>query len=427
MKTDLIITFLSSVPDHILERFDRPVTVAHCPVTQSASAGYPGGRAGYRQWLAERMDGERNVVPGIARRVGLSPADIGRVCIMGFSNGCIGVWEMLKANDAFKIDTVLAIDGIHGMLSWDGQIQPPLYKPLMNFAAHAAQRNPETEPEAAVIVITHSSIGPILGKDKATGRIVERSPSTTQTADVIWQTASTVFPTDYLSTDCGYGCIPNMHVQRIASQHASPIELRRPKVCNEDDPPKCTASKWFRWMGIQDGWYDRRGANNTYVFGWGEYRDGQIATKDPQGTTDHIFQAQIVLPAMLEEFCLNRWNRQCFTPAMSGVGGMPAIDPTLVMKCKLGQGIPYSSSTLQKVDFFPDLQPDTSVPPPAGCPTPPEGATLVGTPSDPCAYVGGAEPDAAAPENEEGLGLGTVVAGLASALAGYFIVRGWRR
>ena len=114
MATDLIVSFLSSVPAEVLELFTAPPATVSCPVTQSASGGYPGGREGYRKWLAECSDGSNNVVPGLAAAAGIPASEpIGKVAAIGFSNGCIGVWEMLRAADAFKLDAALLIDGIH--------------------------------------------------------------------------------------------------------------------------------------------------------------------------------------------------------------------------------------------------------------------------------------------------------------------------
>lgn len=424
MRRDFIVSFLSSVPEHVLKQFDREPVLVTCPVTRAGGGGYPGGRAGYRKWIGEFLDGARNVMPGIARKHGIAPADIGRVCVMGFSNGCIGVDEMLRCNDAFRFDAALAIDGIHGQMSWDGQLQPPIYKAFINFAAHASQRDPETDPDAPVMVISHSSIGPIMGRDPS-GRIYAKSPSTTQTADLIWRYASKVFPAGYLSTDCGYGCLPHMHVERIRQTYAAPVKVCSNPICKmkENEEGKlvkvCSVPKCYQWLGIEDGWYDRRGANNLYVFGWGETGFGEVKTKDPPGYADHKFQAKVVLPALLEEFVVHRWNHQCFTVATSGLG-QPSIDPK-AMRCKLGGGLDYDAGQA-RVDYFPELEPDTSVPPPLPCPKPAPGQVLVGSQSDPCATVG--EP---VEPPDEGLGLGSIVLGLASAAGGYWLVRRFGR
>lgn len=112
---DLIVSFLSSVPNTIGNMYtSRPLQLVS-PVSQFKSAKWPGGRAGYRQWIAQYRDAKGGVIPGMFRAAGGKVGDtIGRVCVMGFSNGCIGVDEVLRASDSNKIDTVFAIDGIHG-------------------------------------------------------------------------------------------------------------------------------------------------------------------------------------------------------------------------------------------------------------------------------------------------------------------------
>jgi hypothetical protein len=128
---------------------------------------------------------------------------------------------------------------------------------------------------------------------------------------------------------------------------------------------------------------------------------------------------------MLEEFVINRWNKQCFTAATSGLSGPTKIDPSAIVRCRLGRGLQYKDGQVA-VDFFPELQPDTSVPPNPGCPTPPPGAVIVGTPSDPCAYVGG---DSATDggENAGDDWFGKLIVGAASAAGGYLLMRRWSR
>lgn len=397
-QRDLIISFLSGVPASVRGAFDEPPLYLQSPVAQTPQAGYPGGRAGYNQWVNEHRDRDGNVIPGMWRAAGGKSGDtIGRVCVMGFSNGCIGVDEVLRAPDSNRIDTVIACDGIHGgYVVKDGkkQLHPPSYKRYINHAAHCIQANSDWDPHAPVMVITHSVIVPPF-------------PSTTETADLIWRYAYAKAPEDVQKADCDFPCPTKLHLEHIAADDA------------ERKVRSGATKKMYVWNGMADGWYDRRAANNLYVFGWGDAGPKGMRTRDPTGNADHIFQGQQVLPAMLLEFVVGRWNRDCgVVAATAGLGE--------AMACKPGRGRAYGEPADPKVDYYPQL-PDAA--PPRTCPPPPPGQVIVGSPNDPCATgpapspaPGQSPPEPSAPaDTTSWLANAAVFAG--GAAAGYVLVR----
>lgn len=287
---NLVITASTTggIPPAVMARFEEPPLVAMCPVSQHAGhKGGPPGRAGYNQWLQEHRDSAGRVVPGIFERNGGKGHQLGRVCAMGFSNGCILVDELLKFPDAPQLDTVLAVDGI----------QTTVQAPWIDYGKYVVKHNADAL-NAPVLVITHTVIVP------------PNSPSTTQNADIIWSSVSKSRPSNALTDKCGSDCLPALVVGGMRM--------------------KTTARtiRGFTWNGLDDGWYDRRVANNFYVFGWGDRGpDGKMHTRDPAGTADHIFQGKYVLSALLDELLVRRWNRRAHVSAVSGFGDAPAVCP----------------------------------------------------------------------------------------------------
>jgi hypothetical protein len=362
-RRDLIVSFLSSVPDAVMGMFaQRPLSLVS-PVAQKASGKWPGGRQGYHQWVSQYADGDGNVIPGMAKAAGLGPGDtIGRVCVMGFSNGCIGVDEVLRRPDSAKIDLVLAVDGIHGAyLNQGGQrvLAASAYKRFLNHAAYVLNQ-PSDSRKSPVMVVTHSSIVP------------PGFPSTTETADFIWTQAMSRATPVVQTLGCGYDCAPVRNVVAL-SQLAFPGGK---KICSS------VGSGCFTWSGFADGWYDRRVANNFFVMGWGRELDGKVTTVDPSGNADHIFQGRAILPELLKHFAVRRWNADC--GAVVSTAGLFAFDATA---CKLGDGLVYDESDAKKVDMFPEIGEGGGLPATPPCPAPPAGYVIVGSATNPCALA----------------------------------------
>jgi hypothetical protein len=427
MARNLVISFLSSLPPSVLASFEEAPLQVSCPVTQCGNcevpsptkcckpttAGQtplPGGRAGYAQWLASMAQGGK-IIPGLAARAGLAQGErIGRVCVMGFSNGCIGVDEVLKYDDSAKIDTVILCDGVHGSWGTGHSVQPFQYKNHINHAISVMQQHPDVDPGARVMVVSHSSIVP------------GAMPSTTDTADVIWNEAMTMAPPDYVSLDCGEGCAPVRHMYDMIAANQQPCALCASFCPTAGKPPSysfvegcsaCASGCCASWENFEDAFYDRRVCNNFYVLGWGDTGGGHPATRDKYAYADHHHQARVVLPALLHEFVVKRWNRSC---TISGLG---TEDPG-GGSCKPSEGTGYDDSTEQKVDYVPDLTPST--PPIAPCPFPGWGEILTGSKTDRCAVRQGGGAPPRRPENALLTGP-QVFAGLAALVGGYATVR----
>lgn len=361
-RRDLIVSFLSSVPDAVAGLFaSRPLMLVS-PVAQKATAHWPGGRQGYHQWISQYADGQGNVIPGMAQAAGLPPGDtVGRVCVMGFSNGCIGVDEVLRRPDSAKIDLVLAVDGIHGAyLNQGGQkvLAASAYKRFLNHAAYVLNQ-PASSPTSPAMVVTHSSIVP------------PGFPSTTETADFIWSQAMTRAVPGVETLGCGYDCGP---VRNVIALSETCFAGGR-KICSS------VGTGCFTWSGFADGWYDRRVANNFFVMGWGADKGGKITTVDPSGNADHIFQGRAILPELLKHFAVKRWNADCGAVVTAAAVAFDAST------CKPGGGLSYDKSDAKKVDMFPEIGEGGGVPMPPPCPAPPPGYVIVGSPTDPCAIA----------------------------------------
>jgi hypothetical protein len=405
---DLVVSFLCSVPPSVLALFqERPLSIV-CPVSQWGECGAPGsvegkctpprpgqtplsgGRAGYRQWLSGFAVAGA-VIPGLARAAGLKTGEkLGRVCVMGFSNGCIGVDELLRYEDSAKIDLVICCDGVHGSWGPGKSVQPYQYKAHINHAAMVAQADPEDDRGAPVMVITHSSIVP------------GAYPSTTDTADVIWNEVLTVAPDDYLSLEAGYGCLPVLRTEEMILENAGVHH-----VC-ASDVPYC-----LDWYGLEDGWYDRRICNNLYVLGWGELGAGPAKVKDVAtgGKLDHHHQARVVLPALLRQFCVKRWSPVCTLEPVAGLGQALCIPP---------EGTAYDDSDAKKTDYVPDLTAQT--PPIEPCPYPGWGQVLTGGQGDRCSVTPNVPPGTLPGPRSAPSG-GSLLAGVAGAAGGYLAVR----
>lgn len=358
MAQDLIVSFLSSVPPSVLSKFTTPPLTLAVP---SAPIGH--GRTFYADWLQTVRDGKGNVIPGMFARAG-GKGSIGRVAVIGFSNGVdSGVSQVLDATDAPKIDFVGAFDGVHGSFV-AGKMYPASYGKWIAYAMLAAASK---DPNAPQLVVTHSSIEPPF-------------PSTTETANLLWQEVLSRIPQDYMSTYFA-------ELDDLVYLGGKSI-----KSVNTGQPPGTVMPSWV-WQSFNDGWYDRRNANGFSVFGWGDPGVSPLgrikaACRDRfNNTADHIFQAEAVLPAILNAYLVQRWNPLCGDLPVNGFGAAA---------CAPGTGRPYEAGPDGPlVSPFPlgVSLPET----PTTCAYPPPGKVIIGG-TDPCATESApipAPPDAA--------------------------------
>jgi len=403
MATDLIVSFLSSVPPEVAARFQKPPALLAVP---AAPLGQ--GRTFYQSWLAGVRDGAGNVVPGMFARAG-GKGDIGRVAVIGFSNGVdAGVSQVLEANDAQKIDFVGAFDGIHGSFVKNPATGNPIkdpnsglpvmvaasYNKWIAYGRLAAQKRPSQNPQAHQLVITHSSIEPPF-------------PSTTETANLIWAEILKTAPADYEATYWD-------ELDKIV--YPGGLSFKSVDVNSTGQPMPS-----YTWESFADGWYDRRVANGLSIFGWGEpglspEKRIQAVTKDrTNGTADHLFQAHGVLPAILTVYLAARWNGAC-----GPVSGYDGLGDGAV--CLPGDGMPYDAGPAGPLQT-PVALPIPTLP--VACPFPKPGQVLVGSKTDPCAtqmapLPGHAPPSKLSPNGPSGAHLIAAALGLG---AGYGLTR----
>lgn len=394
---DLIVSFLSSVPKDVTSRFATPPVLHAVP---GAPLGQ--GRSFYQAYLSKYRDAKGAVLPNLFKASG--GTELGRVCVMGFSNGVdSGIGQLLElASDASKIDVCCAFDGIHGSFvkgpSGTAIKDPITKKPVLvtasygkwiAFAARAAAKKPSADPKAQLCLITHSSVEPDF-------------PSTTETANYIWEQVLPNAPADY---EAAYWSELDDLV------YPGGLTIASVDTAGTGQP----MPKWT-WKSFSDGWYDRRVCNGLSVFGWGDPGKSalgriQAACRDRYNqTADHIFQAKAVLPAILHAYLVPRWNPSCGpmpAPSTSGLGDEPVV-------CSPGEGLRY--------DEAPDEPLVSPIPIPAeptSCPYPKGGDVLVGSKQSPCATTSPPVPMPPPP----GAALSAMGAALVGAAVGFGAVR----
>lgn len=272
---------------------------------------------------------------------------IGRVCVMGFSEGCMGVRATLETVDASGVDAVFACDGIHSEYESDGGVGLSLLKPYIAFARIASGTPVSVDPNVKLLCVTHSSIVPERPSKTKPGKF-ERYPSTTETAAVLWLLGFAGGDSAE-SVDCPGSCTPKVNLNALAAvQFPSATFPIGRKIgagvitdagwsSRSDPTPGLGNGKMYSWNGYADGWYSRLAGNNLYIFGWGRVDGDKIKTQDPTGNRDHVFQANIVLPLSVRQILLNRWNGTC--DPISGLG----LGDTSASSCTLPRGRPFNA------------------------------------------------------------------------------------
>lgn len=407
---DFIISFFADTPQlaAALGKLHAP------PLIWSPSVPVPQGRRtgdyhGYVQGLG-------NSIAGIFAQVRKDRADtIGRVAVLGFSEGGQGVDAILGCSDASGIDTVINCDGIH--TEYIGQtsiakpppirlIDPAALSRYIAFARLANQTMP-SQGAGRMMVLTHSSIQPTYA-------------STTETMATIWTEAMKAAPEMVENSACGWYC-PAAEIESALSAVKWPnasyplgtklgggvIDAQgyttvRPSAAETNFmPPEA-----FSWWGFADGWSIRRIGNGLYVFGWAYPTKNK--TKDPTGNRDHVFQAQMVLPTVAAEMLVTRWNARPPGPRSRATDGFGDPDPY----AEPG-GVDFDPSTAKPLS---DPYADTIALPSRAhnCRVEP-GEIIVGSNTDPC-YAG--DPGEAAPA-----GVAKFLGALAGVAFGYLGAR----
>jgi hypothetical protein len=312
-----------------------------------------------------------NSILGLWNKARSASDELGRVAVMGFSEGAQGVRACLETLDASAIDSVFACDGIHTQMVGPA-LEMSRLTPLIAFGRMAIAAPPSQSPGVKLLSITHSAIG--------AASLPAGTASTTQTAQVIWDQLLMGAPAGVETPLCGWPCPSAVALSSLGQivwpSAMSPVGSKvgggiitpqgwttvRPSAPETNFLPSAT----FAWSGFADGWTVRNAANNVYVFGWSY--PTKNATKDPTGNRDHVFQAQMVLPNVTRHLLLQRWNPSC--QPVSGYGDTSS--------CQMG-GKGYYDQEQRPLDMglpIPKLV--------TSCPPPPAGRYIMGDESDPC-------------------------------------------
>lgn len=264
------------IPGSLRSKFTRPTKFIQMPTPAGQHYGTQIGAYG------------RNPLRGILAQYGVDKPL--RVAVMGFSEGCQGARAILASQDAGYIEHALFFDGIH--CSWTGagtpngsrdNIAPNCIGPVIAYADIAGKGpiaiggNP---PAQHHLTITHSSIIP------------PTFPSSTDTAMFI------------LNTLYGSGWpVPNVPDGIVGAPVSPPFTARG--VTYTEAPSLYTAGQHgFTVLGYYN--LDKQGG----------------------GGADHIFQANVVLPAIIEKMLLPRWNSMDPTASVcAGIAGPASCNP----------------------------------------------------------------------------------------------------
>jgi len=312
--TDVVVTWDSRLTDADTARiFGRPTRVLSLP--RPDNRAYPAQVQAF---------GWPHPVRGILAHFGVA-APL-RLALIGFSEGCQGVREVLKSADAGYVETAIMIDGVHGMWSGDGpnrdqsNIIPESIGAVVGYAG-ASARGPLAigagPPGQHNCVITHSSVVP------------PGYPSTTQTARVI---LDAVFGLPWPIEASGQ--IPDA-VLNVS--HSPPLELKG----NENNQHTHTS-------------YERSpvsyhaGRSGFHVIGY--------ADLDPSGVNDHIYQANVVMPLVTEHLLAKRWtdvdpSAAVCAGGVTGVSGA-ACNPTAPVRLPADYQDNPQDATIEWKQYF---------------------------------------------------------------------------
>lgn len=360
------------------------------------------------------------------------PGDtLGRIAVIAFSEGGQGMKALLAMKDASKIDVAIPVDALHSLYA--GQIttkvlppqplalDPNLIERCIAFATLAAKGGPPSKnPNCKVFALTHSSVRPGMFASTTEVGLLIWNEATKDLAGVEVEDASCdLCPAKLHQAEFAASTWPNINYPVGTVTQGGTITnegwcTTRPSIAATNFQPKAR----FCYSGFSDGWTIRRVANGLSIFGW--RWPTQSGLKDPSGNRDHVFQADMVLPHMVEEYIVNRWNPTC-----SNFGVVQA-DGTVGAACTMGAGEGYF-----------DGGPPAPLPSPYPmgvalpslvdeCPMPGPGEIIIGRPGDPCYTVtssGGAAPDRSGPA---GWTMAKVIAGAAGIAVGYLAYDAWK-
>lgn len=250
MKADVVVSYtFAPVPKEVQGAFTRPTRFVSIPT--------PANR-GYKK-QAQSMGWPHPIKTAIQRYA--PDVEPQRVALLGFSESCHGVRNLLSSGDGAAVDAVIAIDGIHTPYIGNKQVDPNTMLPWVEFGKYALLNE-------RLFVDTHSSVVP------------PGYASTTETAQYLWKLLTGE------STSFTVPKLPNLSIPpaQVKISGSSPQITGPARVVDYPEAP----------------WNSLNRANGLVVLG--------CKNLDARGTTDHIYQAKYVLPMVITQFLANRWN-----------------------------------------------------------------------------------------------------------------------
>ena len=248
-EADVVIAWShGGIPESTHSAFTRPTKFINLPNPPSwaqslADYGYP---SPVRAMIAK-------YAPGTQPK---------RVALLGFSASCSAVAQVLSSADGGRVDSVLAIDGVH--TGYSDKVKHVVnangMKPWFEFAKYAVVNE-------RLFVDSHSSVVP---PDYA---------STTETADWLWNTLTSNSPA-FVEPK-----LPAFDVPPV-SVHVSAGPATGPDRTIDYPAP---------------AWQPFRRAGGLIILGCDN-------NDKPWGTADHIYQAKVMLPLALTKILAPRWN-----------------------------------------------------------------------------------------------------------------------
>lgn len=246
MEADVIVSWsFASVPEAVKSAFQRPTQFVVLPTPASR---------GYGQQVQEL--GQNPVRAAIKKYLpGLTPL---RVAVLGFSESCHGVRNLLNSGDGANIDACVAIDGIHTPYV-NKKVDPNTMLPWLGIGSLAVVN-------ARLFVATHSSIVP------------PGYASTTETAKYLWETLT--------------GGSEAFTAPPVPDLSAPPTTIH---IAGGPGTGKMRDISY-----PAPAWQTPLRAGGLVVLGCNNV--------DKPGTADHIYQAKVILPLVLRRFLAERWN-----------------------------------------------------------------------------------------------------------------------
>lgn len=207
-----------------------------------------------------------------------------RVAVLGFSESCQGVRSFLSSGDGGRLDSVIAIDGVHANYAGDpakGLVDANYLAMYSAFARLALE-------SSRTLVVTHSSI-----------KTYPAFVSTTDTAKWIWRNVTGGDETIQVPAE-----LPDLSIPPTTVQAGS----ANPQLQAAIGPVRTVS---YPTAPMQDP----KRVNNFVILGYDDL-------DAPRGTADHIYQATAVLPMVLTQFLAAKWNAQdpksgsCYYPTV---------------------------------------------------------------------------------------------------------------